>query len=157
MSFKDNRPTGNGPYKQGKFTPVHPEKYLGDVTNIVFMSSYELQSFEFLDSNPNVLHWASEEIEIPYMKIQPDKTFRPAKYYPDLYVEYQDRNGRIQKEVIEIKPLKQTKRSRSRNPATKLQEDYNYAVNILKWDAAKAWCAQRGIKFSISTEKSIFR
>lgn len=157
MSFKNTRPIGNGKFKQGYFKPVHPEKYLGNLDEIIFMSSYELQAFEFLDSNPNVLHWASEEIEIPYMKLQPDRTFRPAKYYPDLYVEYMDRTGKLQKEVIEIKPLKQTQRSRSRNPATKLQEDYNYAVNVLKWDAAKAWCDQRGIKFSLSTEKSIFR
>jgi len=157
MSFKKTRQLNQSKYYQDYFKPVYPEKYIGDVNEIVFMSSYELHAFEFLDSNPNVLRWASEEIAIPYMKILPDKTFRPATYYPDLYVEYRDKNGKINKELIEIKPLKQTKRSRSRNPATKLQEDYDYAVNVLKWDAAKVWCNQHGIKFTIATEKSIFR
>jgi hypothetical protein len=69
---------------QGYFKPRHPEKYVGDVNKIRFMSSWELQADKFLDDNPNVLRWSSEEIVIPYVKPTDGKVHR---YYPDYWVE----------------------------------------------------------------------
>lgn len=143
-------------WRQGEYTPNHPEKYMGDVNNIFYRSSWELEAFKFLDNNPNVIRWASEEIVIPYLRPTKTGNIKKSKYYPDIYMEYKDRGGRVHKELIEIKPKKQTKPSRSRNPKTKLYENEVYHKNRLKWEAAEKWCNQRGIKFRILHEEEQF-
>lgn len=141
-------------YKQGYFVPQHPEKYLGDITKIVYRSSWELEVNKFFDMNPRVVKWGSEEIAIPYYN--PVKK-RPANYFPDYFVEYITKDGEIIKEIVEVKPLEQTRPGRSRNPRTKLMEDLTYAVNMAKWAAAQAWCEARGLKFRVVSQKSIFK
>ena len=139
-----------------RFYPKHPEKYMGDYENIIIRSSWELRVFQFCDNNPNIFKWGSEEIVIPYMKPTVNG-MKPARYYPDLYVEYVDREGEIRKELIEVKPEKFTRASRSRNHATKAFENMQYVVNSAKFNAASNWCKIHGVKFSILSEKSIFR
>ncbi len=143
-------------FKQGYFTPTHPEKYNGKVNNIRFMSSYELTFFKFLDNNPAIISWASEEIAIPYLK---PTTGRVHKYYPDLWVKYTDRHGNIKQEIIEIKPEKQTKKptTRGKNKKTQLYETLSFAVNVAKWKSCKLFCDKYGMEFRIITEKDIFR
>jgi len=141
-------------YKQGYYTPKHPEKYIGDVNKIIYRSSYELEVNQFFDNNPRVLKWASEEIAIPYFNPVKHKL---ANYYPDYYVEYVTRDGEIIKEIVEVKPKQQTTRSYSRNTRTKLYEDLTLAVNTAKWMAAQEWCEKRGLKFRVITERSIFK
>lgn len=141
-----------------KFTPRNPHKYLGDVDGIRCRSSWEVDVYNFCDNNVRVIAWSSEEIVIPYMKPILDRgvpSVRPAKYYPDLYVEYVDSNGQLHKELIEIKPKKQTAPSKSKNYATNLVENMTYLVNQAKWEAAKMYSDMNGIKFSVMTEDSI--
>lgn len=140
-------------FKQGFFTPKHPEKYIGDVTKIRYMSSYEFEAHTFFDNNPNVIRWGSEPIAIPYVKPTDGKIH---KYYPDYYVEFKDKNGEIKKELIEVKPLAQTRTPRG-NRKHILYEQVTHAVNIAKWQACQDWCRQHGVSFRIVTEKSIFR
>ena len=134
---------------------------MGDVDkDIVFRSSWEKRVFIFLDENPHILGWASEPFPIPYMKpvmINGKPSMRKANYFPDIYVEFIDANGKERKQLIEIKPEKQTKPSKSRKPTVKLQENYAYEVNTAKWRAAQLWCDHNGVEFVIATEKSIFR
>ena len=147
-------------FKSGRYIPKYPEKYLGDVNNIIFRSSWELSAFKFLDRNTNFLKWGSEIIPIKYFKpiITPSgPSVRVATYYPDLFVIYKDRNGNIIKELIEIKPFKQTKPSKSKKFNRKLEENYIFSVNSAKWNAAHAWCKKYNVKFSIVTEKDLFR
>jgi len=139
-----------------KFTPKYPEKYIGDHTAIIIRSSWELRVFQFCDSNYNVVRWGSEEIAIPYMKPFPGG-MKPARYYPDLYVEYIDREGKLNRELIEVKPEKFTKASRARNSTTKAFENTQYVVNMAKFTAADNWCKRNGITFKVLSEKSIFR
>jgi hypothetical protein len=141
-------------YKQGYYTPKHPEKYIGDVNKIIYRSSYELEVNQFFDNNPRVLKWASEEIAIPYFNPVKHKV---ANYYPDYYVKYVTKDGEVIEEIVEIKPHQQTRRSASRNSRTKLYEDLTYAVNMAKWEAATAWCEKRGFKFRVVTERKIFK
>lgn len=140
-----------------RFTPTKPEKYLGDATNIVIRSSWEARVFKFCDDNPHVIKWCSEEIAIPYMKPLENGGMRPAQYFPDLYIEYENKHGELIREVFEVKPEKFTKKSRARKAETKLFENYQYIVNMSKFAAAEAWCKARGMKFTILSEKSIFR
>ena len=147
-------------YKQGKYTPQHPEKYIGDPTNIVYRSSWELEVNKFFDNNPKVLNWSSEELVIPYYN--PVKQ-RMARYFPDYYIKYMTKDGDIVYEVVEVKPLQQTRRSRSRNPRIKLVEDLTAAVNAAKWAAATEWCTAKQTetgqshKFRVITETSIYK
>jgi len=144
----------NSNFQQGNYTPKNPNKYVGKVEKIRFMSSWELEMHKFLDNNPNIIRWASEEIAIPYYN--PVKQ-RMARYYPDYWIEYRDKKGRIKQNVIEVKPKKQTRPSRSRNEKTKLYENLSYAINAAKWEACQKWCTERGIEFRIITETEIFK
>ena len=143
-------------WRQGEYTPNNPEKYKGDLSNIIYRSSWELEAFEFCDNNKNVLFWSSEEIVIPYAMPMANGSVRPAKYYPDLYMEYKRADGKIARDLIEIKPHKQTQVSKSRNPKNKMYENAVHFKNQLKWEAARAWCGQNGLTFRILTEKEQF-
>jgi len=141
-------------FKQGIYTPKHPEKYVGSVDKIRYMSSWELAFNKFLDNNPNVLRWSSEEIAIPYIK---PTTGRVHRYFPDYWLEYRDKSGKLISEIIEIKPKSQTKRSRSKKPKNKLYEDIQYAINMSKWQACQSFCDSHGINFRIVTEDQLFK
>ena len=65
---------------KGKFKPHNPFKYVGDPTNIIYRSLWELRFMRYLDSHPNVTQWASEEITIPYFSPVDKKIHR---YFPD--------------------------------------------------------------------------
>lgn len=140
-----------------RYKVKNTEKYIGNPDNIVIRSSWERDAFIFCDNNPNILRWCSEEIEIPYMLPLPNGNVRKAKYYPDLFVEYRDVDGNLHREVIEIKPKKQTRPSRARNPKTKMMENAAFMKNCLKWEAAEQWCKQRGITFKILHEGDQFK
>lgn len=141
-------------YKQGYYTPKNPQKYVGDITKIRYMSSYELQVHQFLDNNSRVLRWASESIAIPYVK---PTDGRVHKYYPDYWVEYIDVHGEIKQEILEVKPMDQTRASKSRNPKHRLYEQLTFAVNTAKWEQAILWCKQHNMEFRILTENGIFK
>jgi hypothetical protein len=117
------------------------------------MSSWELEAHSFFDNNTRVLRWSSEGIAIPYIKPTDGKIH---KYYPDYYVEYRDKDGNIKKELMELKPIEQTKSPR-KNHKYYLCEQVTFAVNKAKWAAAEEWCRQHGIMFRIITAKSVFR
>lgn len=142
--------------RSGPYMPKNMDKYIGHEVPLTYRSSWELTAFRFFDNNPNVKFWSSESIQIPYMKPLPNGNMRPAIYYPDIYVEFVTKTGEYKKELLEIKPKKYTKRSRSKNVQTKLNENYALAVNQAKWEAAKRWCATRGVEFKVLTEQSLF-
>lgn len=145
-------------FQQGYYTPKYPDKYVGNVAKIRYMSSWELHMFEFLDGNSNVLQWSSEEIAISYIK-PTDGLIH--KYYPDLFISYRNKKGEVKWELIEIKPASQTKAPRS-NSKHALYEQVTYAINVCKWQAAIEWCKRESIlsgkeiTFRIVTEKGLF-
>lgn len=147
-------------YKQGLYIPRHPEKYVGDINKIVYRSSWEYHMDEFLDNNPNILRWKSEPIAIPYVHpFKKDKAGNPkiARYFPDYWVEYKNKQGEIIQEILEVKPKKETKMSRARNPKSKLYEELTLQINIAKWKSAQDFCKSKGINFHLITESSLFR
>lgn len=142
-------------YHQGKFTPRHPDKYIGDPTNIVFRSSWENRVMVYFDSSDHILKWASEEK--PIMYISPVDN-RPHRYFIDFFVMYKDPNGQIQKAAVEVKPFIQTQQPKrpKRITQTFIESVETYAVNQSKWEAAKLWCAEKGWQFILLTEHDIF-
>ena len=85
---------------RGVYKPENPKKYLGNPNMIVYRSLWERKLMRYCDTNTKVIKWASEEIAIPYYN--PVKK-RPAKYYPDFYMEYVDTENKRKKVLIEVK------------------------------------------------------
>jgi hypothetical protein len=141
----------NKTYKQGVYTLRHPEKYIGDPTKVCFRSSWELEMHKFLDCNPNILRWSSEEVAIPYVK---PTTGRVHRYFPDYWVEYKNKAGEVIQEIIEVKPMNQVDLSKKKRLTE--YEKITYAVNMAKWQAAKQFCDKHEIKFTILTENHMF-
>ena len=90
---------------KGKFKPSFPEKYLGNPTNIIYRSLWELKFLKYCDTNVNILEYASEELAIPYRSPVDGRIHR---YFPDAYIKVKEPDGSTKKYLIEIKPYKQT-------------------------------------------------
>jgi len=133
----------------GRFIPRHPEKYLGNPDNIFFRSSWEITFLKWLDMTPAVLRYGSEELAIPYLHPIDKKVHR---YFPDAVVIYKDKDGNIKKEVVEIKPYKETVMT----PKTSDRDKLVIAVNHAKWEAAQRFCATNGMTFRVVTEKTMY-
>ena len=142
-------------YYQGFFTPRFPEKYKGDVKNIVFRSGWERKLMSWLDENNNVLEWNSEEIIIPYVSPIDGKRHR---YFPDFYMKAITKDGTIKETLMEVKPATQTKPPKQPKRKTKqyLTEVMTWGVNSAKWEAAKNYCGDRGWSFVVVTENELF-
>lgn len=138
---------------KGKFKPKNYYKYLGNPTNIIYRSLWECKLMSYLDSHPDVIGWASEEIAIPYKSPIDNRRHR---YYPDFYVKRKI-NGKLKESLIEVKPYKQTIPPKmSAKPNKKyLTEVKAYGINEAKWIAAQNYCKDRGWDFKIMTEKEL--
>lgn len=139
----------------GKFRPINYKKYKGDPTNIIYRSLWELKFMNYCDKNENIIEWGSEEFFIPYRSPKDNKIRR---YFPDFYIKFKDRTGKIKRMVIEIKPYKQTQQP-NMNPKRKtkywLNEVMTYGINQAKWEAAKEFCEDRQWEFKILTEHEL--
>ena len=133
----------------GKFKPKNPQKYIGDATNIVFRSLWEMRVMTYFDSHADIIRWGSEEIVIPYLNPLDSKVHR---YYPDFIIEYLDVNGNMVKEVVEVKPLHESEAKYAKTDRSKSALE----VNNAKWKSAAIYCESRNMKFRVITEKSIF-
>ena len=126
-----------------------PEKYVGTKMP-TYRSSWELTFMRFCDTNPSILKWASEAIQIPY---KDPLTGKSTVYVPDFFIQYVDKQGRMLTELIEIKPSSQQILERvGKNKFNQMQ----YVKNQAKWAAAGAWCKQQGLRFRILYENDIF-
>jgi len=146
-----------GRYYQGRFKPKHPEKYMGDPTNIIYRSRWELLLARRLDEHPHVLKWGSEEVVIPY-KSPIDGRYH--RYFMDFVVHQINREGKKETVLIEVKLYAQTQEpdmskstTSTGRPSRKfLTEVKTYGVNQAKWAAAEEYCKDRGWRFIIMTE-----
>lgn len=138
-------------YVQGRFTPRHPQKYAGNVKDIVYRSSWELQMMNKFDLHPNVILWNSEGLAIPYVSPVDGRTHR---YFPDFLIKIQLPDGTTRTYLLEVKPHAQTQlRTPKRQTRKFIQEVATYAVNKAKWYAAEEFCKDQGWTFKVITEK----
>lgn len=136
----------------GWFTPRNPKKYRGDASNIVYRSSWELRVMKYLDEQPNVIWWASEELPIPYKSPIDQKIHR---YFPDFIAKIRQKDKEVTV-IMEVKPFKQTQLPTQKRKTQKfLQEVATYAVNQEKWRAADLFCKEHGWKFMLITENEL--
>lgn len=108
----------------------------------------------YCDKNENILEWGSEEIFIPYISPVDGKKHR---YFPDFYIKTLNREGKIKKYLVEVKPLYQVVGPQVQQKKTKkyINEVMTYAVNQAKWQAAKEFCSDHMWEFIILTEKEL--
>ncbi len=106
------------------------------------------------DINASVLEWGSETVVIPY-KSPVDNKFH--RYFVDFYVKIKNKENKIVKYLVEIKPDKFTKPPQIPKRQTKkfIQEVFQYGTNQAKWKAADEFCQDRGMKFLILTENDL--
>jgi hypothetical protein len=141
-------------FYKGKYKVQSPSKYKGDLQNIVYRSSWELKFMKWCDTNPSVLEWGSESVIIPYKSPVDSRVHR---YFVDFYVKVKDKNNKITKYLIEIKPEKFTKPPEIPQRKTRrfIEEVFQYGVNQAKWKAANEFCEDRGMKFLVLTESDL--
>lgn len=142
-------------YNQGIYQVKNKEKYIG-TRDPRYLSSYELRFFQWCDRSKNVRKWGAEVVVVPYFN---EPKNRKARYIVDIYLEYIDKHGEIQRELIEIKPYAQVippKRGKKRKDIYE-NEMLTYIQNQNKWKAAEVFAKERGWNFRIITENSIFK
>ena len=137
-------------YHQGFFIPKRPIKCMNimevaDIQPIVWRSSWEQKFMEWLDTNDVVIRWGSEIISIPYK--DPIKG-KMSLYVPDFFFEYIDNKKQLQRYLIEIKPMSQSKLSEAKDGYDKLR----IAKNAFKWAQAIKYCKKKNITFKVLTE-----
>jgi hypothetical protein len=134
-----------------KWVPQHPEKYIGDVTNIIARSSWEIRFLNWCDANSNVLSYSSEETIIPYRCGTDGKVH---KYYMDFRIQIKNKLGIVKTYLIEIKPRCQRLPPKYPGKQTKryLEESMTYIKNQSKWEAATVYAKDRGWEFLIFDE-----
>jgi hypothetical protein len=134
--------------------PKNHEKYRGDIRKITYRSSWESWFMKWLDANPEIVKWNSEEVVIPYFCNAEGKKRR---YFMDFW--FRDVNG--QEFFFEVKPKKETrppvKPTKLTTSAKKryIDEIYTWSVNVDKWKAAQATASKMGIEFRLITEDSL--
>lgn len=136
------------------YKPSYPEKYIGDSNKIICRSSWERLFCRWCDYNENVIRWASEEFSIPYVSPKDNRVHR---YYPDYLIEVKEKEGKIKKYIVEVKPKKQTLPPNKPTRVTKsyIYESVTYAINQAKWNAAREFAKDNGVDFKIITEDEL--
>lgn len=138
----------------GKFTPRNPKKYVGDHKNIIYRSSWECRVMDWLDRNPSIVSWASEELVVPYISPIDGRYHR---YFPDFLVKVLTKDGKTKTLILEIKPKKQSVEPQKKKRVTKqyIQEVATWSVNQAKWKAAEEYALDRGWEFKVLTEEHL--
>ena len=108
---------------------------------------------KYLDDNPAVVWWASEELPIRYISPIDNKVHR---YFPDFIVRTKRKDGQETTMVLEVKPYRQTQMPVQKRRTQKfINEMATYAVNQEKWKAADLFCEEHGWQFKLITEKEL--
>jgi hypothetical protein len=137
-------------FHKRKYTPVFPEKYVGDPTNIIMRSSWETRFANWCDNNPAIVKWNSEETVIPYRCPTDDRIHR---YFVDFKITTS--NGKTY--LVEVKPAAQCVPPvfPGRRTQRYLTESMTFVKNQAKWKAAVEYAKDRNWEFKIITEKEL--
>ena len=140
-----------GQYYKGKYKVRNRDKYVGDVDNVVYRSSWERSAIKWLDTNPQIKYFAVEEVVIPYICETDNRVHR---YYLDLWFKTNEGHNYI----IEIKPKKETTPPKKPSRGTKkryLSESLTFVKNQSKWKAASEFAKDKGWTFEVWTEDTL--
>ena len=138
-------------HRKGLYTPINKQKYVGDILNIRYLSSWENGCCKYFDLNPDIIYWSSETAKVKYRCPTDDAIHT---YLIDFTVKYKD--GTIL--LIEVKPANQTilpKSTKGRKKSTVLTENLVFLKNVAKWKAGHKYAEENGAKFVIWTENHL--
>ena len=141
-------------YTQGVYRPQNKEKCKSSLN--CYRSRPEYMIMRWMDNNPNVVSWASEQDVVWYKKSMDGG--RPHRYFLDFTCEYRNRDGSVSKLFIEYKPKKFLKMPvRTKRMSAKT---YNYLCetwvqNQEKWAAARKYAEDHDGRFMVICEDSI--
>lgn len=140
-------------YLQGKYIVKNREKYVGDINNVIYRSSWELKLFIWLDNNPSILNWNAEEVIVPYISPIDNKQHR---YFLDCTIKYKTKSGEIKTSLIEVKPKAQTLEPKmKKNKKLYVEEVKTFLINSAKWKAAREFASKNNIDFVLLTEDEL--
>jgi hypothetical protein len=134
-------------FYRGTFIPRNPKKYRGDISQIVYRSSWEAALMYWLDINDKVKAWSSENVIVPYVSPIDNKVHR---YFIDFMIETTE--GVF---LVEVKPQKECmppKRRQGKRKHLIEAEARTYAQNTAKWQAAEQYAHSMGYKFQVWDE-----
>ena len=136
-----------------RYRPMNPNKYVGNLNEIIMRSSWESKLAFFLDSTETVLKWGSEIKAIPYYSIV-DKRIR--KYFPDFWAIVKQSDGTEKKFIVEVKPNSQINQPRLGKDKKKyIEAMITWQRNQDKWLAAKQFAQKNGFEFMIFDEYTL--
>ena len=103
------------------------------------------------DMNPNILQWGYETVTIPYLS-PADNKFHT--YFIDFFVVLKEKDNTITKNLVEIKPQRETIAPKTQQKRTKkyINDVMTYAINTAKWEAARKYCEKTNMVFKIITD-----
>lgn len=153
--IKQVKPT-NKNYFQGYYIPNNPNKYIGNIKEIIFRSSYEKKFMVYCDKSTHIIEWSSEPIGIPYISPLDGKQH---KYYIDFWVKIKNNEDKMIQYLVEVKPKAQLvkpiyegtymKESKLKNYNKSLKM---YITNMAKFKYAQLFAEEKGLKFMVITE-----
>jgi len=131
-NIKNLRPNKNSVYQQGLYVPTNPKKYIGDINNIIYRSSWERRFCQNIDYYIQVKK--GDVLENWLIEIKPEDQY-----------------------ALDKRPKEPTgnlteKKIRSYNEKLKI-----WITNRAKFEAAKRFAEDRGYKFGAINEKFIMR
>ena len=127
---------------RGLYRPTNPKKYVGNTKQIVYRALLERRFMRYCDLNEDILYWASEELPVRYYNPLDKKYHR---YFPDFVV----KTVNNEKYMIDIKPSRLVAKPKPPKKKTNscMRESFEYIKNQAKWQAAKSYCDDKGMKF----------
>ncbi|SVA13751.1 uncharacterized protein METZ01_LOCUS66605 [marine metagenome] len=138
----------------GRYVIQNKEKYVANLQECEYRSSWELKYMKYLDRHPNVVEWGSENVILPYYN-PIEKKYR--RYFVDFYVKVKTTTGEYKKYIVEVKPAIQCKPPVKPKKQTQayIKKLKVYIMNQAKFKAARKWADKRGWEFIILTEKDL--
>ncbi len=156
-NIKNLSPNPKTGFRQGYFIPANPEKYIGDITKIIYRSSWEKKFMILCDKSPMIVNWSSEPVAINYYSPIDNKMH---KYFVDFFCSVEMNEGEIKKYLIEIKPKSQAVLEVKDPKGFRSKEKYashlkTIIINKAKWAAADEYAKSMGYEFKVWTEENL--
>lgn len=159
MSSIKNLSPKFGKFKQGYYQVENPSKYIGDLSKVIFRSSWEYKFMRYCDLTEKVIKWSSEPIAIKYISPLDNK---PHNYYIDFYMNVKLNESESVEYLVEVKPTKDymTKPILEGKRTTKKLQVYEnqlktYLINNVKFETAQRFAEARNMKFIILNETNL--
>lgn len=135
---------------KGRYRIKNTEKYIGNIHNCIYRSSWERALMYWCDTSPKVTKWGVEYVKIPYVCETDGKLHT---YHIDFVIKF---NSIKQWFLVEVKPDKETRAPKpSKNRFKQIKEEFKWAKNNSKWNAATIYAGKKNMKFEIWTEHDL--